>query len=372
LNRGGLANADVLLVHAEGHGPLIVKDYAQRSAPVRALLAPWLVRHELAMLQRACGLPGLPTPAGRIDTLALAMTPVAGIPLRRRVFKDSRPPAFFTALEGMLAGLAQRGLLYTDLRSPSNILVTPTGAPALVDMGSEFAVPTPRRLRAWLERRALRKLRGRFEGACESRPESVSEYDDVDLGRERLAVFDRGSLPDPVPALLLGDAGLPAVAFRALLTGAEPARRRALAVDLPGFGYARASRRRARPDDLAGVLLQLLDALRVSCVDVVGRGWGGRVAHSLARRAPHRVRRGLTFAVDTVPSRERVLAGLPATLSVEQRAEIESRVANVDAARWARVRRDLAPDSLAPPAGFVELDFDPLADPERVWSALAD
>jgi hypothetical protein len=59
-------------------------------------------------------------------------------------------------------------------------------------------------------------------------------------------------------------------------------------------------------------------------------------------------------------------------LSAEQRAEIEIRVADVEAHRWARVRRDLPIDSLATPSGFSELDFDPLADPERVWSALAD
>ena len=53
--------------------PLVVKDYAACSAPVRWILAPLLVAHELAMLERAMGLPGLPRPRGRIDRLALAM-----------------------------------------------------------------------------------------------------------------------------------------------------------------------------------------------------------------------------------------------------------------------------------------------------------
>nr|MCS5638499.1 hypothetical protein [Myxococcota bacterium] len=50
LNRGGVANADVLLLQRPGLPQVVVKDYGQRSAPVRALLAPLLVRRELALL----------------------------------------------------------------------------------------------------------------------------------------------------------------------------------------------------------------------------------------------------------------------------------------------------------------------------------
>ena len=48
LNRGGFANPDVLLVPNPDGAPLVVKDYATCSPPVRLLLAPFLVRHELA------------------------------------------------------------------------------------------------------------------------------------------------------------------------------------------------------------------------------------------------------------------------------------------------------------------------------------
>ena len=53
LNRGGAANPDVLYLERAGGGKLVVKDYAARSAWVRALLAPVLIRNELRMLDRA-------------------------------------------------------------------------------------------------------------------------------------------------------------------------------------------------------------------------------------------------------------------------------------------------------------------------------
>ena len=73
LNVGGLTNPDVLLIRRDGQAPLVVKDWSRRGALVRALLAPLLVRHELAMLERVEGLPGLPAPRQRIDRLALAL-----------------------------------------------------------------------------------------------------------------------------------------------------------------------------------------------------------------------------------------------------------------------------------------------------------
>ena len=73
LNLGGVGNADVLLVPRAGAAPAIVKDYGRRPALVRRWLAPLLVGHELRMLERLEGLPGLPRPLGRVGKAALAM-----------------------------------------------------------------------------------------------------------------------------------------------------------------------------------------------------------------------------------------------------------------------------------------------------------
>jgi hypothetical protein len=291
LNVGGLVNPDVLLVRRDGAPPLVVKDWSRRGALVRAFLAPLLVRHELAMLERVAGLPGLPQPSRRIDRLALALEYVEGRPLRRRTHARALPAAFFIALEGILEGLALRGVAYLDLRSPTNVLVTPSRAPALVDLGSALALPLPRALRRALDGRALAKLRARFEGGEREAPPAQPGARDLKVGGTRLRVADTGRPDDPTPLLFVPDAGVSSRLFEPIAAQAAAHGRRALGVDLPGFGGSRRRVRSLRPGRVAAQLESLLDALRVARVDVVAAGWGAGPAAELARRAPARVRR---------------------------------------------------------------------------------
>lgn len=303
LNRGGPANADVLLLRAPGAAPVVVKDFGRRAWPVRRWIAPALLRHEQAMLERLEGLPGLPRPLGRVGSLALALEYVEGSALRRRRHRASLPPAFFDMLDGIVDGLAARGVVHLDLRSPTNVLLTPTGSPALVDLSSVLRVPGAARLGPALARRALAKLRRRFEqvpGAPRPAAEPEGAEIGVGLWRRRLRFVERGVPDDRVPALLLPEAGLPATRFCHLLASAAAAGRRAIAVDLPGFGAS--SRALRAPDPLRGAesARALLDALRIERVDVVGELWGGLVARALAARYPARVRALVT--VDTPTS----------------------------------------------------------------------
>ena len=317
LNVGGLVNPDVLLVERAGAAPVIVKDWSRRSVWVRAWLAPLLVRHELAMLERGAGLPGLPQPSRRIDRLALALEFVEGRPLRRRTHARALPPAFFIALEGILEGLALRGVAYLDLRSPTNVLVTPSRAPALVDLGSALALPLPRALRRTLDARALAKLRARFEGAEAERPSAQPGARDLKVGGTRLRVSDVGQLADPTPLLFVPDAGVSARLFEPIAAQAAAHGRRALGVDLPGFGGSRRRVRSLRPARVAAQLESLLDALRVARVDVVAAGWGIGPAAELARRAPARVRRALAVgegASDSPADPERLRAEIDGRL----------------------------------------------------------
>ena len=389
LNCGGIANPDVLLVHRPAASALVVKDYSRRPALVRRVLVPLLMRHELNMLERARGLPGVPAVVSRIDALAFAMERVDGAALSRRAHRNLLRPAFFAALEGILAGLQARGLLYTDLRSPSNILHTPTGAPALVDLASAVALPVPPRLRAWFENRALAKLRDRFEG--ENAAPAVDDSVDIDIGRERLRVFDRGRFDDPVPLLCIPDAGLGGAIFARMLERAEYFGRRAIVADLPGFGRSRRSRRRARPADLARDLQQLLDVMRLDRVDVFGYGFGGSVAIALAARCPALVRSGVTFETplhDRDPRlqarrtaarhsaaelRARLLRDLPRALGDAARVEQSRLLQLVSDRRLRRVVLDApAPHVQARPAQpWAELEADPFAEPDKLWLRLA-
>lgn len=361
LNRGGVANPDVLVVSSPAGPPLVVKDYRQRSALVRALIAPWLVAHELSVLSRVRGLPGLPAPAGRIDRLALAMEFISGVPLRQRSHQGSLPEAFFDALEGILEGLASRGVAYLDLRSSKNVLLTPSGGPALVDLASAFPRVLPRPLQRWLERSAMAKLRARFAAVDGVSPPvaSAAPPTDIDLGRVRFRLRERGLLADPVPVLLLPDVGLSSALFERILESATQCRRRAIGVDLPGFGASRLTGGGLGPQRVAEWLAQLLRALRIPRADLVGYGWGGLVARVLAVRASAQVRSLITLEspLDRLDGafrkrwdeahrnpevlRRRLRRELPAYLSARQRQQLEHDLEIVPARLLSRAYREL-------------------------------
>lgn len=366
--------------------PLVVKDYQACSAPVRWILAPLLVGHELAMLERARGLPGLPRPYGRVDRLALAMEHVDGIPLRRRSHGSLLPRAFFDALEGILDGLALRGIVYLDLRSPTNILST-HGAPALVDLASAFWLPLPALLTRRLERSALAKLRGRFqcpEGGGKQPPVPL-EYQELTLGRRGVSFLDRGWLQDPVPALFLHDVGHSAEVFCSILEQAQAHRRRGIGLDLPGFGGSPLRGAGLRLAAVARHVGRLVDALRLPQVDLVGHGWGGLVARVLAVQRPDRVRALLTldtpldhlsgsFAKRRIEAlrdpevlRRRLLRELPAGLSEPQRTKLAGAIASASARAlrlaYAGIRVRKVPRSDAG-SGTLRVD---LATPQQPW-----
>lgn len=410
LNLGGVGNADVLLVSRAGAPPAIVKDYGRRPAAVRRWLAPLLVRHELAMLERLEGLPGIPRPLGRIGSAALAMEYLEGTTLRRRSLGAALPSAFFDALEGIVDGISQRGVAYLDLRSPSNVLCTPTGAPALVDLGSAYRLPLPPAFRRWHDREALAKLRRRFEAGGPELPKPLLPGEDG--GRDlkvrglRIRLVEAGRYDDPVPALLLHDAGSAGRSLVPLLARAEAHGRRALVPDLPGFGDSARPRRGIGPPACAARLLALLDGLRLPRVDVVGHRWGGLVARELAVHAPPRVRSLLTFDTPLALEGElatrlelarsdpealvaRVERELPAALAPAVLGGLRDRLRRVPARILARAYREIPagpwplPEhpwgvaglraergELPATARGLEL-LDPLREPDRLWQELA-
>lgn len=296
LNQGGPANADVLYVERAGAPPSIVKDWGRRSRFVRRWLAPRLISHELAALERLEGLAGVPRPLGRVGPHALAMQYLEGVPLQRHR-SLSLPPGFFDALEGIIEGIAARGLVHLDLRSPTNVLCTSSGAPAIVDLGGAFPLPLPAVVRRALHKNAIAKLRARFaaDGGSHAAVASAQPGRDFKAGGVRFRIADEGALADPVPVLLLHDVGLSAAMFARELAGARAAGRRVLAPGLPPFGGSGRPLRGFGPRAQALLLRELLDALRIARVDLAGWGFGALVAGCLAKLAPERVRRSTTL-----------------------------------------------------------------------------
>ncbi len=396
LNLGGFANPDVLRVRHDGVD-VVVKDWGRRSAWVRALVAPWLANHEAAMLARADGIPGVPRLHARIDRLALAMEYVEGRPLNRHAHGRALPPRFFAELEAILERLAQRGVTYLDLRSPTNVLITPSGAPALVDLGSALRLPIPR---GWIERfekRALAKLRSRFEQQAGSAPVVADSENDASAnlkaGGSRFCLREHGALGDPIPVVFLPDAGSSARVFAPIFARADAHGRRAIGVDPPGFGGSRRDVSTLEPARVAAQLEALLEALRVERVDVVGAGWGALVGRALAARPKRAVRHLVAIAGEDTSAgaaerslrrelasrdpealRAHLLEALPRDLPGTLHRTLAAELARVPASNLALAYRD---DIFAPTlfgvgsSERVDLDASQAGDPDRVWSELA-
>jgi pimeloyl-ACP methyl ester carboxylesterase len=178
-------------------------------------------------------------------------------------------------------------------------------------------------------------------------------------GGTRFCVRDRGPLADPVPLLLVPDAGYSARVFAPLVATAIAGGRRVLAVDPPGFGGSRRAVRSLEPAFVAQQLEALIDALRVARLDLVGAGWGAQVVGALRARAPARVRALVAIEPDA-PGAEP-----PPHLSAELRAELAAE----RAAAAENLERARAASSSVSRASA--LAWSDAAQPERVLDALA-
>lgn len=110
----------------------------------------------------------------------------------------------------------------------------------------------------------------------------------VETAMGALSISDAGTGP---PVLCLHGLGATKASLLPTVAALAP-NRRAIAVDLPGFGNSVKPIRAAYDAAyFASATIALLDALDLDRVDVVGNSMGGRVALELGLRAPDRVRR---------------------------------------------------------------------------------
>ena len=177
LRKGRRANADVLLVMTP-KGPLVVKDYARRSAFVRMTLGRLLAAREQAVYReivRRIGRPAwLPRFEGEIDELAFTLAYRPGRPLSRSMAGELGS-AFVDELEAAVRSLHDAGIVHLDLSHRSNVLVDDDGHPIVIDFASALRV----RPGGWrhallvgtlgrIDRRALKKWRSKLEGPAGS------------------------------------------------------------------------------------------------------------------------------------------------------------------------------------------------------------
>jgi len=134
LSHGGSRNPDVLLVEA-GPALVVVKDFAPRSALVRATLGPLINRREIRALRALESHPEVPGYLGSIDDLAFAVAYRPGRRMSRKL-QGSVPDTFIPHLERAIRRMHALGVAHLDLRHRTNVLVDAGGEPVLIDFGS--------------------------------------------------------------------------------------------------------------------------------------------------------------------------------------------------------------------------------------------
>jgi hypothetical protein len=170
LNRGNARNPDVVLVD-DGGRRVVVKDFAPRSAWVRATIGRWITSREIRAYRALDGHPAVPRLLGRIDALAFAVEYRPGRHLSRRLGGELSP-GFGERIAEAVREMHARGVVHLDLRHRSNVLVDEAQQPVLIDFASAIVMP-PRGLRArWLlpllarlDLAAVEKWRQRVEPA---------------------------------------------------------------------------------------------------------------------------------------------------------------------------------------------------------------
>ncbi len=138
MSRGRWGNADLLL-YRQGAETWVVKDFRSCPAWVHAGWGRFMLRRELAALNRLEGVEGVPASAFRLDRFALAYRYTPGRTLNSLLPRQI-DAAYFNALEKLVGEIHRRGVAHLDIRHLSNVLVTDQGRPLLLDFQSSVFI----------------------------------------------------------------------------------------------------------------------------------------------------------------------------------------------------------------------------------------
>lgn len=135
LHRGAWSKADIYLVEMQG-GPLVVKDFAAKSFPIRCI-GRFQIGRECAAYRQLAGVEGVAAWLGRVDAYALALEKLEGTPLRKFRKRGGRRD-LLASLRAALDGVHARAVIHNDLRGKDNTLVRSDGRVVLVDFAGAF------------------------------------------------------------------------------------------------------------------------------------------------------------------------------------------------------------------------------------------
>ncbi len=162
----------ILLYRSEGV-EFVVKT-AMGAGAVRKARQATLVR-ECKAYARLRGLKGVPKCYGMVAQRYLVLEYVHGTPYRGARFKDR--DAWFRSLLVLIREIHRRGVSHGDLKSKSNLIVTPDGLPCVIDFGTtvvrkEGFHPINNRMFEYLKQLDINawvkhKYHGRYQDASE-------------------------------------------------------------------------------------------------------------------------------------------------------------------------------------------------------------
>jgi predicted Ser/Thr protein kinase len=91
---------------------------------------------EFEAYQKMAGLDGIPKCPGMVDQCYLVLEYIHGVPFREAQWSDRE--AWFEGMLGVIRSFHERGVSHGDLKSKSNILVTHSQQPCVIDFGTAF------------------------------------------------------------------------------------------------------------------------------------------------------------------------------------------------------------------------------------------
>lgn len=115
----------------------VVKDLSGGGFLFRTVAAPLIVRREAKALTRLDGVDGVPRLFRKLDSRALVLSYVEGVPCSN-IPQGELGAEFFSQLEDLIARVHERGVAHGDLKTAQNIIRRPDGSPCLVDFGAAF------------------------------------------------------------------------------------------------------------------------------------------------------------------------------------------------------------------------------------------
>jgi hypothetical protein len=142
LTQGAPFKADVTVVDI-GEGPMVVKDFADRSW-WRRLIGRVEVDRECRAYTYLGPMPWFPTFIGRIDDNALAVEKVEGVTLRIAKDIDEKRGYYLGQLRTAMQRLTELGFLHLDARAYRNVLRRPDGRVVFIDLAGSFWIPPGR------------------------------------------------------------------------------------------------------------------------------------------------------------------------------------------------------------------------------------